>query len=376
MPEKKYRKLTEEEMRTGQILIEDDSDSKEQTEDDEIKETIKEKLEKLNQEPQANPYSIEEYKVIPLEMGKKYLKNHRIYNTLKYSEFILLFADLIGSSSLPFLILNKMDDNQIISPNTTLLCYCTANGCGTKFNSSVVKLFDDQINYKMCCPKCRSIARAKRKEQEQKVMEEENKYYKDNPDALTSESWSDSSIVKNYIIVKDPNNPGQYIARKRTEQEMKNLENQTSEIIDILSSEIMRDSNFIKKIKEGRKRKDLELTSQFITPKSERIKQALEDVLQGNVNSPESVSSSLEFANLSMEDRVAIMKNALEKIVLEDNHPAQSRKDLEEVFYETISKDHIWDKLLAEVTSKQHITENCGLNVMNTKLIERIDTDL
>ena len=77
-----------------------------------------------------------------------------------------------------------------------------------------------------------------------------------------------------------------------------------------------------------------------------------------------------------MEDRVAIMKNALEKIVLEDNHPAQSRKDLEEVFYETISKDHIWDRLLAEVTSKQHITENCGLNVMNTKLIERIDTDL
>ena len=64
MPEKKYRKLTEEEMRTGQILIEDDSDSKEQTEDDEIKETIKEKLEKLNQEPQANPYSIEEYKVV------------------------------------------------------------------------------------------------------------------------------------------------------------------------------------------------------------------------------------------------------------------------------------------------------------------------
>ena len=299
-------------------------------------------------------------------------------------EFKERFCFLIQSSRLPFIILDKKTNKEKITHNTNLSLMCCDNLCNSKFNSSVKKLFNDYLNFKTCCPKCKDKFIREMEEEEKHILDAETKYSKYADNALNSESWFDEKIQENMkVVLKEdgtyglvPRTPEEIEIYKRTvkariKDRLENPEKyQRESKRDRLAR--MREENNIYVSKSNRYNEMYNSVSPNVSDKGYKMS------VTSNTYDSSSRDRTPNIMNTgtSLSDRYSGDSYNGEEIVFDDNYKLNNRKVSETVYDANIHKDEEWNNVVKESQDPFHRKFNVGINPYDDKYFDNAETGI
>ena len=322
-------------------------------------------------------------KKIPFELARKYLDaaGYPSSRVFKYKVFLKLFMDLVESSSFPVTITRTYQQDDLVSANTMLSLTCNRNNCNAKFNFTILKLFDDYLNYGVCCPKCRLRYRNEQEELARKVLERDSQYENINPYAGDAFSWEEPDL---YIKRKTVRNKetGLYETIERTPQEIAEYKKKLE--ADKQAQLMMLQQHPEEYEKLRKKRKEIEGNSRRF--RKEAMIQALNNDFElkldqygggsyGSSKSSEGVS--VDNTQLSLNERIYKSgENSGVRNVLSDKGYDDLADEIMETHGENISKDKIWDAMARDFLDEETRKTMDAGNIYNENLDNKLDSPL
>lgn len=306
----------------------------------------------------------------PLELARKWLKDNNVPSTMHYKTYLKYLVNCFGSSTLPFIILSKIQQDGIITPNTSIKIMCKKNNCGIQFSDNMVGLIDSWLNFKECCPKCRDKLEKYILEQEKKALEEENKYLDQAPNVRIV-SWDEPDVYIKYKTVQDED--GTYKMVPRTPEEIEFFKKEVEDAKRKIQEAISKDPSLIEKIYSKRKR----LAENGIMSKELRRQEAY-DKVNSRVVTGENTANN--YNKVSIENTPTTLKDIIEANKYSNkDYNVLSDKNFDELdniaitYGENISANQVWNNGSAFDIALRDIIDG---NPYDSTLESKMNSDL
>lgn len=319
----------------------------------------------------------------PFELGQKYLEaaGYPMHRVFKYKVFLKLFADLVESSTFPVSLGKGFQQDDFVSANTLLHLTCNKNNCNRKFSATILKLFNDYLNYGMCCPVCRNKYRNEQEEITRKILERDLQYANLNPRAADAYAYEEPNFYEKRKLVKNAET-GRYETVEMTPQEVvaykKKLEN--NRLIEL--EKLKNNPNYYEELRK--KRKEIEGHSRryrrenMINALQGDYELKLESVGGSSYNGSSRGSEDVSVNNtaLSLDERISRnIETGGSRTVLSDKGYDDLGEEVLETYGENISKEAIWDSIAKDFIDGRGEELDAG-NVFNKNLDFKLDSPL
>lgn len=302
----------------------------------------------------------------PLELARKWLKDNNVPPTMHYKTYLKYLVNCFGSSTLPFIMISRIQQDGIITPNTSIRVMCRRNNCGIQFSDNMVGLIDSWLNFKECCPKCRDKLEKAILEQEKKALEEENKYLNEAPNARIV-TWDDPDVYIKYKTVQDEN--GTYKMEARTQEEIEIFKKEVADAKRKIQEAIAKDPSLVDKIYAKRKK----LAESSSLSKEFRRQEAYDKVGSRVVAGERSNGVSVENSPTSLKDIIEANKyDSKDYNILSDKNFDELDK-VAITYGENISAEQVWNNGDAYDIALREIIDG---NPYDSTLDSKMNTDL